>query len=109
MPPVPKKTKRTDHDSSEDGINLGKDNQNNKNGKKKYVFAWKCCLLCTLISIILITVIAYLVINFSVVPSLAQSAVNYTTMDLVNGSISNVTNSSVYMSTTMKIQNTGCK
>ena len=77
-----------------------------ENKKRKQKKCLKCCGICVLLTAVLLVII-YLILNFSIVPSLAQSSVNYTIMDLINGSISNPTNTSVFMSSNIKISNSG--
>ena len=69
--------------------------------------SWKClCLTCTLTLIVIILTL-FLVIYFSVAPNFAQKTLDHAQMDIINGTISNPTKSSITLTTTIMISNAG--
>eukprot|EP01083_Nonionella_stella_P279167 949663_1 len=57
--------------------------------------SWKCiCLSCTCTQF-LILLIAILAVAFQIAPQFAQNTLDYSTMEILNGTIYNLTNSSI--------------
>merc|ERR1719491_860836 len=69
--------------------------------------SWKCACLTTSLTCSLITLTLLLVTFLSIAPNFAQSTLNNASMDIINGSISNPTNESITMTSTIALSNAG--
>ena len=68
---------------------------------------WKCACLSTTLTCTIAFIVLMLVLFLSVAPKFAQNTLNHASMDIINGSMSNVTNSTITLSTNVMLSNAG--
>ena len=68
---------------------------------------WKCACLSTTLTCSIIVIVLMLVVFFSVAPNFAQSTLNHASMQIISGTMSNVTNNTIYLSTSVMLSNAG--
>lgn len=83
------------------------DEEYKKKNKKCLCCSWKCVCLSSMLTIVVIILCLFLVLYFNVAPKFAQNTLDHATMDIVNGTISDPTDSSITLSTTIMISNAG--
>eukprot|EP01083_Nonionella_stella_P185062 673796_1 len=69
--------------------------------------SWKCLFLSCTLTECLVLLIVILAVVFKVAPQFAQNTLNHSTMEILNGTIYNPTNSSITLNTTIQISNAG--
>lgn len=90
---------------------LDDDIQDDEEYRKKYkkcqCCSWKCVCITSTLTFIIVIVITLLVLCFSVAPKFAQTTLDNASMVIINGTISNPTNSTITLQTMIQISNAG--
>ena len=83
------------------------DEEYRKKNKKCLCCSWKCLCLSTTLTLIIIFLTTFMILCFGVAPKFAQTTLDNASMDIINGTILNPTNSSITLQTTIQISNAG--
>eukprot|EP01083_Nonionella_stella_P198759 729480_1 len=70
-------------------------------------FTWKCMCLASILTTLITIIIILIVIFTFILPHIAQNSINYATMDIINGTMYNPTNSTITLNATIQVSNTG--
>eukprot|EP01084_Bolivina_argentea_P165160 286986_1 len=70
-------------------------------------FTWKCMCLASILTTLITIIIILIVIFTYILPHIAQNTINYATMDIINGTMYNPTNSTITLNATIQVSNTG--
>mmetsp|Transcript_48076 Transcript_48076/g.77014 ORF Transcript_48076/g.77014 Transcript_48076/m.77014 type:complete len:624 (-) Transcript_48076:44-1915(-) len=91
----------------DDADDVDDEYEHGKKTRKCLCCTWKCVCLSSTLTITVSLIILFLTAYFVLAPKFAQSTLNYASMDIINGTISNPTSDSITLQTSIVVSNAG--